>query len=153
MVNWSVQLIHSCVYSGWITNLLPDTIAQLKVNLRPLWSPAAAALASLSQRFGDVVWKLLFEEVQKFTCVTSSSTRPEVAESEQNPVASGSNQNHDDPWEEERSWRDPSAHRLRSVVIDWDNIQSTWRMQVSLNFFAPFQCGTSFTHCPLEQAK
>lgn len=76
------------VYARWL-------IVQLKVNLRPLWSPAAAALASHSQRFGDVVWKLSFEEVQKFTCVTS--TRPEVAESEQNPVASASNQNHDDP--------------------------------------------------------
>jgi U3 small nucleolar RNA-associated protein 20 len=100
-------------------------------------------LASLSQRFGDVVWKLLFEEVQKFT----SSTRPEVAEGGQNPVASASNknkENDDDPWEEERSWRDPSAHSLRSVVVDWDNIQSTRRMQVSF-FFCAFQYGASFT--------
>jgi hypothetical protein len=74
----------------------------------------------------------LFEEVQKFTCVTSSSTRPEVA-----VVASASNEdkeNDDDPWEEERSWRDPSAHSLRSVVIDWDDIQSTRRMRVSFYF-------------------
>lgn len=72
----------------------------------------------------------MFEEVQKFTCVTSSST-----EGEQNSVASASNQNDDDPWEEERSWRDPSAHRLRSVVIDWDNIRSARRMQVSFFLF------------------
>ena len=91
-------------------------------------------MASLSQRFGDVVWKLLFEEIQKFTC----SARPEEAESGQNPVASASNEdkeNEDDPWEEERSWRDPSAHSLRSVVIDWDNIQSTRKMQVGFVFF------------------
>lgn len=113
--------------SGSITNFIVlDKTAQLKVNLRPLWSPAAAALASLSQRFGDVVWKLMFEEVQKFT----SSTRPEVAESGQNS-SNENKENDDDPWEEERSWRDPSAHSLRSVVIDWDNIQSTRRMQVS----------------------
>jgi U3 small nucleolar RNA-associated protein 20 len=110
-------------------------------------------LASLSQRFGDVVWKLLFEEVQKFTCVTSSSTRPEVAESGQNPVTSASNEDkvyNDDPWEEERSWRDPSAHSLRSVVIDWDDIQSIRKMQVNFFFFAPFRYGASFTHYPFD---
>ena len=145
-----MQSSPSCVYSGSIELIYcSDKTAQLKVNLRPLWSPAAAALASLSQRFGDVVWKLLFEEVQKFTC----SARPEEAESGQNPVASASNkdkENDDDPWEEERSWRDPSAHSLRSVVIDWDNIQSTRRMQVSFIFFAPFHCGASFTHYPFD---
>ena len=62
-----------------------------------------------------------------------------MAESGQKPVASASNEdkvNVDDPWEEERSWRDPSAHSLRSVVIDWDDIQSTRRTQVSLFFCA-----------------
>jgi U3 small nucleolar RNA-associated protein 20 len=100
-------------------------------------------LSSLSQRFGDIVWKLLFEEVAKFACVTSSS----LAESGQNLTASTSNEestrdkeNHDDPWEEERSWRDPSAHNVRSVVMDWDDIQSTRRaIQVSLIFYVLFQ--------------
>ena len=64
------------------------------------------------------------------------TSRPEVVESEQNSVVPASNQNDDDPWEEERSWRDPSAHSLRSVVIDWDNIQSTRRTQVSFFFCA-----------------
>lgn len=44
--------------------------------------------------------------------MTSSPTRPEVTESGQNPVVSASNEdkaNVDDPWEEERSWRDSSA--------------------------------------------
>ena len=77
-----------------------------------------------------------------------------MAESGQKPVASASNEdkvNVDDPWEEERSWRDPSAHSLRSVVIDWDDIQSTRRTQVSfIYFFAPFQYGASFTHYPFD---
>lgn len=25
----------------------------------------------------------------------------------------------DDPWEEEKSWRDPSAHNIRSMVVKW----------------------------------
>jgi len=33
---------------------------QLKVNLRLLWSAGAEALASLSLRFGDIVWELMF---------------------------------------------------------------------------------------------
>lgn len=89
----------------------------------------------------------MFEEVQKFTCAMSSSTRLEVTGSEQNPVASASSEDKEnDPWEEERSWRDPSAHSLRNVVIDWDNIQSTRRM-VSFILFMRFQYyGASFTH-------
>jgi len=144
VVDWLVPIV--CLF--WVdTNLIVrNKTAQLKVNLRPLWSPAAAALASLSQRFGDVVWKLLFEEVEKFTCVTSPSSRLEMAESEQNLTDSASNdertrdkENDEDPWEEERSWRDPSAHNLRSVVIDWDDISLTRRaMQVSFIFYVPF---------------
>lgn len=69
--------------------------------------------------------------------MTSSSSQPEVTE--QNPAASASNEersknkeNDEDSWEEERSWRDPSAHDLRSVVVDWCDIRSTRRaMQVS----------------------
>ena len=73
--------------------------------------------------------------------MTPSSTRPEAAESGQNLVASTSNGdkvNVDDPWEEERSWRDPSAHSLRSVVIDWDNIKFSKRMHVSFIFLCLF---------------
>lgn len=145
------MVIPSCVYFGLLLIYHFDKIAQLKVNLRPLWSPAAAALASLSQRFGDVVWKLFFEEVEKFACVTSSSPQTEAA---QNPAESASNEegstNSDDPWEDERSWRDPSAHKLRSVVLDWDNVQSTSRaMQVSY-VFNMWVDEASLTHYPFD---
>ncbi|KAF8161520.1 armadillo-type protein [Crassisporium funariophilum] len=104
-------------------------IAQLKVNLRPLWSPAAAALSSLSQRFGDVVWKVLFEEVQGLSLSPSaSSSTLSGSENGQEPSVSPSiseqeqeDRSGEDPWEEERSWRDPSAHKLRSVVLEWDD--------------------------------
>ena len=96
-------------------------IAQLKVNLRPLWSPSALALSSLGQRYADLVWNLLFDEVGK----SSSRTCDELAQS---GVATPP-QNHqerreqceDDPWEEERSWRDPSVHNIRQVVAMCDS--------------------------------
>ena len=58
--------------------------AQLKVNLRPLWSPAASALSSLSSRFGDLVWGLLFQEVQNAASPTvgHTSVRSSVVEGE-----------------------------------------------------------------------
>ncbi|KAF8883245.1 armadillo-type protein [Infundibulicybe gibba] len=79
-------------------------IAQLKVNLRPLWSPASGALALLSQRFGDLVWDLVFGELKT------------LAEAEDGQAI---DEDPSDPWEEERSWRDPSAHKLRSVIFNW----------------------------------
>ncbi|KAG6840218.1 hypothetical protein C0991_008139 [Blastosporella zonata] len=85
-------------------------IAQLKVNLRPVWSPAAGALGVLSERFGDLLWELLFQEVQGLSSEQESSKADGMRDSAEKK---------DDPWEEERSWRDPSSHKLRGVVINW----------------------------------
>ena len=45
--------------------------------------------------------------------------------------------NDEDPWEEERSWRDPSAHNLRSVVIDLGDLTRR-KMKVSFIFTCSF---------------
>ena len=35
---------------------------------------------------------------------------------EEIPSLNGSDE---DPWEDERSWRDPSAHKMRLAVVQW----------------------------------
>ncbi|CAA7260357.1 unnamed protein product [Cyclocybe aegerita] len=106
-------------------------IAQLKVNLRPLWSPAAAALAFLGQRFGDLVWRLLFDEVKKIeegayiALCHELSPSPSQERGQEGVDSDGHPDDVDDPWEEERTWRDPSAHKVRSIVNAWDDPQST----------------------------
>ncbi|TFK45123.1 armadillo-type protein [Crucibulum laeve] len=94
-------------------------MAQLKVNLRPLWSPAAAALASLSQRFGDLVWSLIIKDLQALSRGEHAQSSPQWMETGQESGHSES-----DPWEEERSWRDPSAHKIRSAVQEWEDATS-----------------------------
>lgn len=103
-------------------------IAQLKVNLRPLWSPSAAALASLGQRFGDLVWRLLYDELRKVTLQSTTSgasnASPHTLSDDELDLRAEQDQEHNgdaDPDEEERTWRDPSAHKVRSVVIIWDD--------------------------------
>ncbi|KIM44053.1 hypothetical protein M413DRAFT_17908 [Hebeloma cylindrosporum] len=101
-------------------------IAQLKVNLRPLWSPAAAALSLLGQRFGDLVWRLLFEELRKVTSEDLGSADGldgvPLEDGQQLKEAGGVDETSvGDPWEEERTWRDPSAHKLRSVIMIWED--------------------------------
>ncbi|KAF8514623.1 armadillo-type protein [Gautieria morchelliformis] len=86
-------------------------IAQLKVNLRPLWTPAAKALAVLAQRFGDLVWNLSFTELE---AIVHGKLAQDV----------GSISPKDGPdvtMEVERSWRDPSAAKLRSIVNMWSD--------------------------------
>ncbi|KAF5369330.1 hypothetical protein D9758_002676 [Tetrapyrgos nigripes] len=85
-------------------------IAQLKVNLRPLWGPTASAISAMSQRFGDIIWKLLFRELK-----TVSSNKEETAIGEEDEEYGAL----DDISEDERSWRDPSAHNLRSAINKW----------------------------------
>jgi len=127
-------------------------IAQLKVNLRPLWSPAAAALSSLSQRFGDLVWRLLFEELRKVTTSeptgTISPSQSQSSERDQD-VATEEEGIYDesDPWEEERSWRDPSAHQLRSIVNVWDDPERE-RKRLSKVSLGPSILIKFDPHCP-----
>ncbi|KAH0588866.1 hypothetical protein H2248_004657 [Termitomyces sp. 'cryptogamus'] len=91
-------------------------IAQLKVNLRPIWSPAAGALGKLSERFEDLVWELLFQEVQNL------EPGPWLGKVGRNMDTERENGvKEDSPWEEERSWRDPTAHKLHSAVSMWLN--------------------------------
>ncbi|KAF8131840.1 armadillo-type protein [Boletus edulis] len=88
-------------------------ISQLKVNLRPLWSPAAEALSSLAKRFGDTVWECLFDELQTVTIADKTSGLPEWLNEN-----IGQDVN-DDLREEERTWRDGAAHRMRTVISSW----------------------------------
>ncbi|KIP04981.1 hypothetical protein PHLGIDRAFT_170606 [Phlebiopsis gigantea 11061_1 CR5-6] len=85
-------------------------IAQLKVNLRPLWSPTADALAAVSERFGDVAWGLLFEQLQAVTL-------NQLSEASSPHWMVLDDDDYDKVSEAERSWRDPSAHKLRSNVV------------------------------------
>ncbi|KAH7883427.1 armadillo-type protein, partial [Phlebopus sp. FC_14] len=88
-------------------------LAQLKVNLRPLWSPATEALSSLAKRLGDPVWRRIFDELQTVDKLGKGSGVPDW-------LQEGAEENeNDDPWEEERSWRDPSAHKIRASVWKW----------------------------------
>src|SRR5258705_8558615 len=43
-------------------------------------------------------------------------------------------QDGDDPWEEERSWRDPSAHNVRQVVAIWNNSEKIHLPEVPFFF-------------------
>lgn len=92
-------------------------LVQLKVNLRPLWPAASHALASLAERFGDLVWNLVFSDLQKLCRIDSEfkSILPGWISSE---VEEGDG---DDIHEEERTWRDPSAHKMRVAVAKWLN--------------------------------
>ncbi|KIY70650.1 hypothetical protein CYLTODRAFT_391770 [Cylindrobasidium torrendii FP15055 ss-10] len=86
-------------------------LAQLKVNLRPLWKPAASALAELAQGgHGDQVWEMIWAELQGTSLVKSS-------------VSGGREKREEDEedWEDERTWRDPSAHKMRVMVRDWQS--------------------------------
>jgi U3 small nucleolar RNA-associated protein 20 len=109
--------------------LIALTVAQLKVNLRPLWSSAAEAIASLSQRFGDLVWDIVFNELRFSSEIQEMAPAPLWAVTELPEPHADS-----DTWEEERSWRDPSAHKLRKTVARWlDETRRTDFLMVCLN--------------------
>ncbi|KAI5120165.1 hypothetical protein M0805_008432 [Coniferiporia weirii] len=86
-------------------------LGQLKVGLRPVWLSAAQALAAISQNAPDIVWRNVFSELKSIGNVTDSGCLPSWMESV--------DKEEDDVNEEERIWRDPSAHKFRMAVATW----------------------------------
>jgi U3 small nucleolar RNA-associated protein 20 len=74
----------------------------------------------LTTKHDDLVWRTLFEELKTVTL-----KRAEVDDVEPLPSWADSNpmdgDSLDDPWEDERSWRDPSARKLRAMIAKWIN--------------------------------
>lgn len=118
-------------------------LAQLKVNLRPIWKPAVEALSSLSERMGDVVWELTFAELRT---VTSRGEEDKdkvcfpgwVSSQGGGDDGDGPSESLDDVREDERTWRDPSAHKVRTAVAIWKSGLSSRGdiVRVSVDFFS-----------------
>jgi len=120
------------------TTSLKGLSAQLKVNLRPLWSPATAAISSLSQRFGDLVWELLFAELQ---ALSDPAQVQQEEEGRNHPGKGGAeDEDEDSVNEDERSWRDPSAHKLRVAVGHWLDEGYPTRQFVKVCFYFRGRC-------------
>lgn len=88
--------------------------AQLKVHLRPVWSPASGALATLASRFPAVVWQLLFSELS----VVHSSAGADPSWMDKSNIGEDE-EDLDSVREDERTWRDPSAHKVRTSLARW----------------------------------
>jgi len=88
--------------------------AQLKVNLRPLWAPTMKALSELSTRCDPVVWSAVFEDLRRLSEDQCLELSPEWAKESLDDDG-------DDIQEEERTWQDPSAHKMRVAVSSWTN--------------------------------
>lgn len=112
-------------------------VAQLKVNLRPLWSPAAGALGLMAERFGDEVWRLVFQELQALYSAEPPSDTNDVEPQDVNMEETGEGDADNDPWEEERTWRDPSAHKLRGAVTTWLGTQREMQALTKVSSFSP----------------
>lgn len=90
--------------------------AQLKVNLRPLWPPTMKALSELSIRCDSVVWSSILGDLRLLTEGRSLELSPEWVKEPLFEVG-------DVIQEEEHTWQDPSAHKMRIAVSSWTSEQ------------------------------
>ncbi|KAI0302300.1 armadillo-type protein [Multifurca ochricompacta] len=98
-------------------------VAQLKVGLRPVWLPTAQVLEKLSERCGEVVWQVVFGELKAATSPLSVEAEPDCIK-----AISDEDVDVDEVRESERSWRDPSAYKVRSAWAKW-SADDTLRIQ------------------------
>ncbi|KAI9508384.1 armadillo-type protein [Russula earlei] len=99
-------------------------VAQLKVGLRPVWLPTAHTLEKLSERCGDVVWRVIFGELKAAVDTSTVKSVPDWMKNISD-VAGDT----DEVRESERSWRDPSAHKIRGALANWC-ADDTFRMKL-----------------------
>jgi U3 small nucleolar RNA-associated protein 20 len=88
-------------------------VAQLKVGLRPVWLPTAHALEKLSERCGEIVWQVIFGELKAIVGSSNVENVPDWMKDV------GGLNSVDEVRDSERSWRDPSAHKIRSALAKW----------------------------------
>jgi len=72
------------------------------------------ALSELSTRCDPVVWSAVFEDLRRLSEGQYLELSPEW-------VKESSDDDGDDIQEEERTWQDPSAHKMRVAVSSWTN--------------------------------
>ena len=109
------QLEHAIILDDTLVSELVVrwVVAQLKVGLRPVWVPAARVLEKFSEQNGELVWRIMFEELQEVLGASSAGGVPEWMK---DAAVEG---DLDEVRESERSWRDPSAHKVRSALAKW----------------------------------
>jgi U3 small nucleolar RNA-associated protein 20 len=96
-------------------------VAQFKIGLRPVWLPTAQALEKLSERCGEVVWRVVFGELEKVVNSSSVEGLPDWMKD-----VGDEDGDTDAVRENERSWRDPSAHKIRSALAQWREDDAFW---------------------------
>ena len=94
-------------------------IGQLTVNLRPVWSPAAGAIASLANRFPDTVWELVFSELKSVQSYQKPERPPWLPTVNSKSGETDSITANNEASEQERCWRDPNAFKLRNIITSW----------------------------------
>lgn len=111
--------------------------AQLKVNLMPVWKPAAAAVAGVAQRTGggEEVWPVLFSELapaSRGECSPSEVAIPSWSSSIQKKTVE------DDKWkEEEKTWRNPGYGESRRLLRS-EGLPSGVKQLVDVSCGMPF---------------
>src|SRR5258708_11242703 len=95
-------------------------IAQLTVNLRPLWSPVVEAFVSLMERFQGTLWEITFNQLK----LVSDSITGGRSSSDQVPGWSQSLNDQSNTastfQEAEKTWGDSVAHRLVTIRETWN---------------------------------
>ena len=70
------------------------------------------SLSELSTRCDPVVWSAVFEDLRNLSEGRNLENSPEWAKE-------SLDEDGDDIQEEERTWQDPSAHKMRVAVSSW----------------------------------
>ncbi|KAF8706717.1 Down-regulated in metastasis, partial [Rhizoctonia solani] len=102
-------------------------VGQLKINLRPLWSPTIQTLGVLASTggYGEEIWDVVFSELEK-VCRDPSAFElrsPKLDEHKEykDEMEIDEEASQSDEWEEEeRTWRCPSAIKFIKTVHRWE---------------------------------
>ncbi|KAG8958312.1 U3 snoRNP protein [Tulasnella sp. 419] len=108
--------------------ILTWLIAQLKVNIRPLWGSTAKAIGSLSAENGaarDLTWELVFRELKR----SVAANEVDLGVYAPSWTKDGPKEEKEEEREKEKTWRCPSRYNIEKTVekdIDLVGADQLW---------------------------
>ena len=90
-------------------------LGQLKVNLQSIWAPSVTALKLLADNYEDTVWNTILVELSRSVDEQEHFLTPTWLVSRKDII--------DEIKESERTWQDPSGHKLRVTIARWATSQ------------------------------
>ena len=114
----------------------PWILAQLKINLRPLWNPSIKVMASLMRSNPRIGWQLVFQEIEKTNVNEKNNPGSESLGMMEAPwMLKDDDRSEEETLESIGSWNEENRRQITSASVDSKHCISGGRLRAYVKVF------------------